>query len=248
MLKIKNLSKHFGGIQAVNNCTFDLQENAITALIGPNGSGKSTVFNLISGISKQDSGNIFFAEKNISHLSPEKVSNAGISRLFQQSQLFENLTVKENLFLALDNLDTQFWKNLFGRNKVTANKTYQVNQMLKLIEMQAAADKKVSKLSYGQQRLVEIARTILNPHKLIMLDEPLAGVNTKLRNAIFKLLLHLKKQATTILFIEHDMNFALNFADRVIVLDAGKVIATGTPEEIQDNKQVLKAYLGNSLC
>jgi ABC-type branched-subunit amino acid transport system ATPase component len=117
MLKINNLSKHFGGVKAVNNCSFDIRKNDITALIGPNGSGKSTVFNLISGVLKEDLGNIIYDKKNITHFSPEQVSNVGISRLFQKSQLFDNLTIKENLLLAIDNEDTKFWKNLFGKKQ-----------------------------------------------------------------------------------------------------------------------------------
>ena len=244
MLKIQNLSKHFGGVKAVNNCSFDIKENSITALIGPNGSGKSTVFNLISGVLKENSGNIIYDKKNITHFSPEQVSNAGISRLFQKSHLFDNLTIKENLLLAIDNEDTKFWKNLLGNNKTTKEKEEKVKEILKLVEMESFSNKLGRELSFGQKRLIEIARTILNPHKLLMLDEPVAGVNPKLRKKISEILLDLKKQGATILLIEHDMNFALNLADEVIVLDEGKVIAKGTPKQIKDNKKVLEAYLG----
>jgi len=245
MLKIQNLSKHFGGVKAVNNCSFDIKENNITALIGPNGSGKSTLFNLVSGIIKEDSGKITYNKQDITNLSPEKVSNTGISRLFQKSQLFDNLTIKENLLLAIDNEDTKFWKNLLGKNKTTKEKEERVNKLLKLVEMESFADKLGRELSYGQKRLIEIARTILNPHKLLMLDEPIAGVTPKLRTKISEILLNLKKQGATILLIEHDMNFALNLADEVIVLDEGRVIAKGTPNQIKNNKKVLEAYLGD---
>lgn len=244
MLKIQNLSKHFGGVKAVDNCSFEIQENFITALIGPNGSGKSTVFNLISGILKEDSGNIIYDKTNITHFSPEDISNIGISRLFQKSQLFDNLTIRENLLLAIDNEDTKFWKNLLGKNKTTKEKEEKVTEMLKLVEMQSFANKLGRELSFGQKRLIEITRTILNPHKLLMLDEPVAGVNPKLRKKISGILLNLKKQGTTILLIEHDMNFALNLADEVIVLDEGKIIAKGTQQQIKSNKKVLTAYLG----
>ncbi len=245
MLKIKNLSKHFGGVRAVDSCSFDIKENSITALIGPNGSGKSTVFNLISGVLKEDSGNIIYDKTNITHFLPEQVSNAGISRLFQKSQLFDNLTIKENLLLAIDNEDTKFWKNLLGKNKTTKEKENKVTEMLKLVEMESFSNKLGRELSFGQKRLIEIARTILNPHKLLMLDEPIAGVTPKLRTKISEILLNLKKQGATILLIEHDMNFALNLADEVIVLDEGKVIAKGTPSQIKNNKKVLDAYLGD---
>ncbi|MEM4215058.1 MAG: ABC transporter ATP-binding protein [Candidatus Pacearchaeota archaeon] len=244
MLKIENLSKSFGGVHAVNNCSFEIKKGTITALIGPNGSGKSTIFNLISGVLKADSGKIIFDKKNITNLPPEIISNIGISRLFQQSMLFTNLTVKENLLLALDNEDTKFWKNILGKNKITEEKEEKIKEMLKLVEMERFVYRLCRELSFGQKRLVEIVRTILNPHKLLMLDEPVAGVNPKLRKEITKLLLNLKKRGKTILLIEHDMNFALNIADEVIVLDEGKVIAQGTPKKIRNNKKVLEAYLG----
>ena len=214
------------------------------AFLGIDGSGKSTVFNLVSGVVKEDSGRIIYNKQDITHFSPEQISNTGISRLFQKSQLFDNLTIKENLLLAIDNEDTKFWKNIFGKNKLTKDKEKKVKEALEMIEMQSFTNKLGRELSYGQKRLIEISRTILNPHKLLMLDEPIAGVTPKLRTKISEILLNLKKQGATILLIEHDMNFALNLADEVIVLDEGRVIAKGTPNQIKNNKKVLEAYLG----
>jgi len=245
MLKIKNLKKNFGGVKAVDNCSFEVAKGKITALIGPNGSGKSTTFNLISHIIRGDSGKIVFDKIDIAKFSPEQVSNVGVSRLFQKSQLFNNLTIRENLLLAIDNEDTKFWKNILGKNKVTKEKEDQVSHWLDLIEMRHLSNKLGRELSFGQKRLIEIVRTILNPHKLLMLDEPVAGVNPRLRKYISEILLDLKKQGTTILLIEHDMNFALGLADEVIVMDEGKVIAKGTPNKIRNNKKVLEAYLGD---
>jgi len=245
MLKIQNLSKKFGGVKAINACSFEIAKGEITALIGPNGSGKTTVFNLISGIIKQDFGKIFFNGKNITNFSVEQISNLGISRLFQQSRLFKNLTVRENLFLAIDNEDTKLWKNMFGLNKITKEKKEKVSEILKKCGIAEIENKTANDLSFGQKRLVELARTILNPHQLLMLDEPVAGVNPKIRQDIIKLLLKLKKNGETILLIEHDMNFTLGLADDIIVMDAGKVIAVGKPNEIKNNKLVLEAYLGS---
>jgi branched-chain amino acid transport system ATP-binding protein/neutral amino acid transport system ATP-binding protein len=244
MLKIKNLKKYFGGVKAVDDCSFEIQPETITALIGPNGSGKTTIFNLISGILKADSGEIIFDNKNITTLSPEAISNLGISRLFQQTRLFNNLTVKENLLLALDNEDTKFWKNLFGFNKITEEKERKIKEMLNLINMEKFENTLANDLSYGQKRLVELSRTILNPHKFLMLDEPVAGVTPRLREEIAKILKGLKEEGETILLIEHDMNFTLEVADWVIVMEKGKVIAEGNPEEIKNNPRVLEAYLG----
>ena len=245
MLKVENLTKYFGGVKAVNACSFEIEKGKITALIGPNGSGKTTIFNLISGIIKPDQGKIFFDGKDITNFSVDKISNFGISRVFQQSRLFKNLTVKENLFLAIDNEDTKLWKNIFGLNKITKEKEERVAEVLKEFGILEIENKTASELSFGQKRLVELARTILNPHKLLMLDEPVAGVNSKIRTDIVNLLLKLKKSGETVLLIEHDMMFTLGLADDIIVLYSGKVIATGKPDEIRNNKLVLEAYLGS---
>jgi len=268
------VKKHFGGVRAVDGCDFEIKENLITALIGPNGAGKSTVFNLISGLLKADDGKILFKiqdtrynfQKNsksqilnpktknlkngyvdITNLSPEKISNLGISRLFQQSRLFNNLSVKDNLLLAIDNNDTKFWRSFFqpvpskARDPVAHGK---VDNILELTNLTKFKNTLARDLSYGQKRLVELGRTILNPHTFLILDEPVAGVNPKLRQKISEILQSLKARGETILLIEHDMNFTFGLADRVIVMDEGKVIAQGKPVEIKNNPKVLEAYLG----
>jgi len=268
------VKKHFGGVKAVDGCDFEIKENLITALIGPNGAGKSTVFNLISGLLKTDGGKILFKiqdtrynfQKNsksqilnpktknlkngyvdITNLSPEKISNLGISRLFQQSRLFNNLSVKDNLLLAIDNNDTKFWRSFFqpvpskARDPVAHGK---VDNILELTNLTKFKNTLARDLSYGQKRLVELGRTILNPHTFLILDEPVAGVNPKLRQKISEILQSLKARGETILLIEHDMNFTFGLADRVIVMDEGKVIAQGKPVEIKNNPKVLEAYLG----
>ena len=268
------VKKHFGGVKAVDGCDFEIKENLITALIGPNGAGKSTVFNLISGLLKTDGGKILFKiqdtrynfQKNsksqilnpktknlkngyvdITNLSPEKISNLGISRLFQKSRLFNNLSVKDNLLLAIDNNDTKFWRSFFqpvqskARDPVAHGK---VDNILELTNLTKFKNTLARDLSYGQKRLVELGRTILNPHTFLILDEPVAGVNPKLRQKISEILQSLKARGETILLIEHDMNFTFGLADRVIVMDEGKVIAQGKPVEIKNNPKVLEAYLG----
>ncbi len=181
---------------------------------------------------------------DITNLPPEKISNLGISRLFQQTKLFNNLTVKDNLLLAIDNNDTKFWRSFFGSNKIPKYKAEKISDILKLVELEKMGNHLSRDLSYGQKRLVELGRTILNPHTFLMLDEPVAGVNPKLRQKISEILLALKKQGETILLIEHDMNFTFGLADWVIVMDEGKVIARDKPMEIKNNPNVLEAYLG----
>ena len=244
MLEIKNLTKYFGGIAAVDNCSFKIKEGKITALIGPNGAGKSTIFNLISGLLKKDSGKILFDKEDISNYTPEQISDVGISRLFQKARLFGNLTVKENLLIAANRKTTRFWKNLLGMNKFSEADADKVKVALESVGFDKSHATLTKNLSYGQQRLVEIARTMLKFHKILILDEPVGGVNPRLRNKIARLLVKLKREGETILLIEHDMEFTLKIADTVIVLDEGKVLAEGTPKQIKKNKEVLEAYLG----
>ncbi|MEM3126446.1 MAG: ABC transporter ATP-binding protein [Candidatus Woesearchaeota archaeon] len=245
ILTIQNVSKHFGGVKAVNKCSFKIKEGQITALIGPNGAGKTTLFDIISGFLQSDSGAIYCCGKNeITNLKPHQIANLGVGRTFQQTRLFNNLTIQENLLLAIDNENTKFWKNLFLLNRVTKEKIKKVHETLKLVNLHEHTNKKCLNLSYGQQKLVEIARILIKSHKLILLDEPVAGVNPKIRQDIKYLLRELKKQNQTILLIEHDMNFVMDIADHIIVMDEGKVIAQGNPKQIQKNKKVLEAYLG----
>ena len=243
MLKISKAKKYFGGVHAVDGVSFEIKPKKITALIGPNGSGKTTLFNLVSGVCSLDKGDIYFKKERLNKMKVYGISNLGISRIFQKSRMFDNLTVRENLLLALDNENQKFWKNLIGY-KVTEEKEEKIKEALELVGIGNKIDSKGRELSFGQKRLVEIARALVKPHELLVLDEPVAGVTPPLRKIIAELLLKLKKNGETVLLIEHDMNFTLRIADRVIVLDNGKVIADGTPKQIKKNKKVLEAYLG----
>lgn len=226
MITVKKLDKHFGGVYAVHNCSFAIKEGTITSIIGPNGAGKTTLFNLVCGIIKPDKGEILFRGEKITKLPTHLIARAGISRTFQQARLFKNMSVKDNLLLA---------------HAATEN---ELNSILKKVHFPLDMGTRASELSYGQTRLVEIARALLKPHKLLMLDEPTAGVNPKVRQELKEILKELKKNGATIVLIEHDMEFVMSISDEVIVMAEGTVLMRGTPKQVQKDKRVLEAYLG----
>lgn len=247
MLKIINLHKDFMGIKALNGADFTIDKNSITALIGPNGSGKTTTLNLITGYIKPDSGRVLFENRNITGLSPDNVSNSGISRTFQLIRLFPKMTVMENMLLAMKDPGETVLNSLIRtrksrlREKENENKAY---ELLKFVNLHVKVNELAQNLSYGQQKLLEIARALASNPKLLLLDEPAAGVNPVMLKKISGLMLDLKKRGITILFIEHDMEFVMNLADKIVVLDYGEEIAVGKPAEIRKNKMVIDAYLG----
>ncbi len=241
-LMIKSISKNFGGVKALDNCSLKIDKGKITALIGPNGSGKSTLFNIISQIIDEDSGQIFFNDKEISNLKDFEVSRTGISRTFQDVRLFRNLTIQDHIEIALSKDDESLLKSLFQKRKLNTKK---IKEILKLVRLEKPLDTYATDLSYGQRKLLDLAIALASPHSLLMLDEPVAGVNPRLRNEIKSIIRDLNKKGETILVIEHDMNFVMDLAHQIIVLDNGKVIAEGKPKEIQNNKKVLEAYLGD---
>ncbi|MAH32931.1 ABC transporter ATP-binding protein [archaeon] len=226
MLSIKSVAKNFGGVKAVNKCSFDIEENKITALIGPNGAGKTTLFNIISGLIGIDKGTIKLQNENITNLQPHKIANLGISRTFQLTKVFRNMSIKDNMLLA----------------KHTSEE--EIKKILDSVYLHKPLDTFASELSYGQQRLLEIARALLMPHSLLMLDEPTAGVNPKIRQELKLILKNLKKEGKTVLLIEHDMDFVMSVSDTIVVLNQGRVLKIGNPKQVVKDKKVLEAYLG----
>ncbi|PIN75392.1 ABC transporter ATP-binding protein [Candidatus Woesearchaeota archaeon CG10_big_fil_rev_8_21_14_0_10_37_12] len=226
MIRVKNLAKHFGGVYAVKDCSFDIKPGKITSVIGPNGAGKTTMFNLVCNIISADDGSVYFKKENITRLPTHKIARVGISRTFQQARLFKNLTVKENLTISRPCSEKE------------------IRDVLEKVAFKLPIDTKGSALSYGQMRLLEIARALLHPHELLMLDEPTAGVNPSVRQELKKILKQLNKEGKTIMFIEHDMDFVMSISDEVIVMAEGRVLMRGTPKQVQKDKRVLEAYLG----
>ena len=240
ILTVKNITKNFGGIRALNSCSFTIEDKKITAIIGPNGSGKSTLFNIISNIIKKDSGYIFFNKKEISSFSSSQIAKLGISRTFQDVRLFRNLTIKEHLEIALNQHDESLIKSIFKKQQDNEER---IKEILDLVGLQKPLTTYSTDLSYGQRKLLDLAIAIAKPHTLLMLDEPVAGINPKLRLKIKEILRRLNKEGGTIVIIEHDMNFVMDLAEKIIVLDEGKVLVEGTPKQIQNNKKVVEAYL-----
>ena len=241
MLTVKNVTKSFGGVQAVKGSNFSAEKGKITALIGPNGAGKTTLFNIIAGFLKPDTGTVTFQGKNITNNAPHKIARLGISRTFQQVRLFKYLTIFDHLRMVEDHKDTHMFCQLFSRVQVNRDP---YEQLLKDFGIERDLDTSVGDLSYGQRKLLDIAMRLRMQHRILLFDEPVAGVNSVIQEQIEALLLRLKEQGETILLIDHDMAFVRKLADHVIALDAGVVIAEGAPEIVLSDARVLEAYLG----
>ena len=241
LLEVRGLHKSFGGNHAVNDCSFTVPEGSITALIGPNGSGKTTVFNLISGTMTPDKGQILLNGEEIEGLSPWSRAHRGIGRTFQITRLFREMTVLENVVAPLR--DFQFRQ--LGLGAVSGSEASRAEELLEFVGMTAYRDARAGALSYGQQKLVELAQVLMLDPKLILLDEPAGGINPTLIERMGDLIRSLNAQGTTFLLVEHNMPFVVGLCDPIRVLARGAVIAEGSPEQIQKDPLVLDAYLGD---
>lgn len=239
LLEANGLRKRFGGVIAVDGCSFAVSMGTITGLIGPNGSGKTTVFNLVTGYVRADGGAVTFDGARIGRPSPALLARRGLIRTFQQARIFPQLTLVENLALAVP----QPWWG-FGRVSVRPDERARAEVLLDEFGLLAHAEVAAGELSYGQQKLLEFAATLMSRPKLVLLDEPTAGVNPVVVQRITQHVRRLNEQGLTFLVVEHDMNVVMNLCDPVIVLDRGMTIAAGKPHEVQRNPVVLDAYLG----
>ena len=249
-LNINNITKSFGGVLALKKSSFELNENDILGLIGPNGAGKTTLFNIITGNYKPDNGEILLNKKKIDGLNPHSIVRKGIARTFQNIRLFKSLTVLENVLIGFDfNINYSFFEAIirlgrfFNEEKKAKKKAYEI---LESLNMKKYAHFKANNLSYGEQRKVEIARALATNPRILLLDEPVAGMNPSESKDLGDIILKLKNELKiSVLIIEHDMKFVNNICTKVLVLDYGKIIFEGKPEEAIKDKNVISAYLGD---
>lgn len=248
MLKVDTITKKFGGVVANNEVSFTVEEGQIVGLIGPNGAGKSTMFNMISSIFPPTSGSITFLGERIEKLPAFKVAPLGISRTFQNIQVFKNMTVIENVMVG-QHMQTK--TNILGilslllGSRSEEKKVYDVAMSyLEFFGLEDLYDQKAASLSLGKLRLLEFARAFATKPKLLLLDEIAAGLNHKETQEMGRLINRVRDTGVTVLVVEHDMNLVMSICEKVIVLDQGTKIAEGTPKEIQENEAVITAYLG----
>jgi neutral amino acid transport system ATP-binding protein len=249
ILDVRDVQKRFGGLQALSGATLDVVRGSITALIGPNGAGKTTLFHVVTGFYKPDEGQISYAGERIEGKPPHRIARRGLVRTFQLTKALTRMSVLENVMLAAPSQPGEQLVNVLFRPLATRKREHEVEQqameLLKLVRLDRLADEYAGTLSGGQRKLLEFARALMAEPKMILLDEPMAGVNPSLG---LQLLDHMRsaqeKRGVTFLLIEHDMEVVMNVSERVIVMNEGHVIAEGPPETVRNDQRVIDAYLG----
>ncbi|WP_248517838.1 ABC transporter ATP-binding protein [Salinarchaeum laminariae] len=253
VLEIDGLQKQFGGITAVDGVSFDVEQGSITGLIGPNGAGKSTTFDLVTGFTRADAGSVRFDGRDVTGLRPHQIAQAGLVRTFQITREFPDMTVLENLMTAPpDQRGESLARSVLPgtRRGVIEQERELVDtvwETLDLFEIDHLAEEYARSLSGGQRKLLELARAFLTEPELLLLDEPMAGVNPTLEEKLLDRIHDLRAEGYTFLLVEHDMDLIMEHCDRVVVMHQGAVLAEGEPEEIRDNERVIEAYLGGNV-
>ena len=247
-ISVKNLQKSFGGLKAVDVNELTFMEGQLTSIIGPNGAGKTTFFDLISGFQNADSGEVFLNEKNISNSQPYKIARMGMVRTFQLTKVFDRMTVMDNLLFSGSDINNDSFLNSII--KLNSQKLYENNlkekakEIMNDLNIDHMANSYARELSGGQKKLLELARAIINDPEILLLDEPLAGVNPKLAEDILSLIKRLSDNGITIIMVEHNIEAVMKISERIVVLAEGSLIADGNPNQIRNDKNVIEAYLG----
>lgn len=247
MLDALNVVKHFGGLRALDNCSISIEQGEICGLIGPNGSGKSTLFNVITGYYSSDSGEIRFKDISIDTMAPYDIVNMGMSRTFQLPSLFKKMTVMENMLIAPKTQKGEnIWRVWFGTGicRQEHDNYKKAMELLDFLDLAQLRNEYADNISFGQQKLLELARALMTDPEILLLDEPTGGINPVLVNKIIRFLKEMRERGVTLLIVEHNMSVVSSLCDRVYVLDHGKNITSGTLGEVINNKEVIEAYLG----